>query len=74
MYVSGIGLTFFGLSRITGKTELAITHHVNEYVNMAIYQPLNESALINCFQGLFWVEKKMMSQISVFNVCACSFK
>ena len=30
VYVSGIALTFFGLSRITGKTELAITHHVNE--------------------------------------------
>ena len=32
---------------------------------MAIYQPLNESALIKCFQGPFWVEKKMMSWISV---------
>ena len=36
---------------------------------MAIYQLLNEKAL-NCFQGAFWVEKKMMSR----NVCASSFK
>ena len=28
-YLSRITLTFLG-SRITGKTELAITHHVNE--------------------------------------------
>ena len=32
---------------------------------MAIYQPLNESALIKCFQGPLWVEKKMMTWISV---------
>ena len=36
---------------------------------MAIYQLLNEKAL-NCFQGPFWIEKKMMSR----NVCASSFQ
>ena len=36
---------------------------------MAIYQPLNESALIKCFQGPLWVEKKIMTW-----VCPSSFK
>ena len=67
-YLSRITLTFFG---ITHHGENGIGHHASckwdaiaVRLNMAIYQALNESALISWFEGPFWVEKKMRSWIA----------